>query len=154
MLSAVKDFTNSLKFGKLNSDFEEIKIASGNAGANEFIEELPQGYNSLVGENGIKLSGGQKQRIAIARALIKNSKILLLDEATSSLDNLTEMEVQKAINLLMKNKTSLIVAHRLTTIENADLIYVLDKGKIIEQGNHKQLLDNNGLYKKLYTQVL
>ena len=145
---------NNIQFGKLNSDFEEIKIASGNAGANEFIEELPQGYNSLVGENGIKLSGGQKQRIAIARALIKNSKILLLDEATSSLDNLTEMEVQKAINLLMKNKTSLIVAHRLTTIENADLIYVLDKGKIIEQGNHKQLLNNNGLYKKLYTQVL
>ncbi|PPR41238.1 MAG: Lipid A export ATP-binding/permease protein MsbA [Alphaproteobacteria bacterium MarineAlpha5_Bin12] len=145
---------NNIQFGKLNSDFEEIKIASGNAGANEFIEELPQGYNSLVGENGIKLSSGQKQRVAIARALIKNSKILLLDEATSSLDNLTEMEVQKAINLLMKNKTSLIVAHRLTTIENADLIYVLDKGKIIEQGNHKQLLNNNGLYKKLYTQVL
>ena len=97
-----------------------------------------------------ELSGGQRQRIAIARALLKNAPILLLDEATSSLDNITEKEVQSAINILMKNRTSLIVAHRLTTIENADLIYVIDNGKIVEKGKHQDLIKNNGLYKKLY----
>ena len=141
---------NNIKFGNLNSSIEEIKQASINAGSHKFIQELPNKYDTIVGESAIKLSGGQKQRIAIARALIKNSPILLLDEATSSLDSITENEVEKAINLLMKNKTSLIVAHRLTTIKTADLIYVLDKGKIIEFGNHNDLIANNGLYKRLY----
>tara|TARA_B100001123_G_C15341480_1_gene1035145 strand:+ start:2399 stop:4162 length:1764 start_codon:yes stop_codon:yes gene_type:complete len=141
---------NNIKFGNLNSSIEEIKQASINAGSHKFIQELPNKYDTIVGESAIKLSGGQKQRIAIARALIKNSPILLLDEATSSLDSITENEVEKAINLLMKNKTSLIVAHRLTTIKTADLIYVLDKGKIIEFGNHNDLITNNGLYKRLY----
>ena len=110
-----------------------------------YIKNMKQ----LLERTDLKLSGGQKQRIAIARALIKNSPILLLDEATSSLDNITELEVQKAINTLMKNKTSLIVAHRLTTIENSDLIYVLDNGRIVEKGGHQELLENNGLYKKI-----
>lgn len=145
---------NNIQFGNLSSNFDELKKATINAGAQNFIENLDKKYETIIGENGIKLSGGQKQRIAIARALIKNSPILLLDEATSSLDNITELEVQKAINTLMANKTSLIVAHRLTTIENADLIYVLDNGNIVEKGQHQQLLENKGLYKKLYYQEL
>ena len=145
---------NNIQFGNLSSSFEQIVEASKNSGAHQFIENLPSKYETIVGENGIKLSGGQKQRIAIARALLKNSSILLLDEATSSLDNITELEVQKAINKLMLNKTSLIVAHRLSTIENADLIYVLDNGNIAEKGTHKDLLNNNKLYKKLYSQEL
>jgi len=144
---SIKD---NIKFGNLDSSFEDIKNASINAGAHDFIENLTLKYDTSVGESGIKLSAGQKQRIAIARALIKNSPILLLDEATSSLDNITEKEVQSAINILMKNRTSLIVAHRLTTIENADLIYVIDNGKIVEKGKHQDLIKNNGLYKKLY----
>ena len=143
---------NNIQFGNLSSNFDEIKKATINAGADNFIQNLDNKYETIVGENGIKLSGGEKQRIAIARALIKNSPILLLDEATSSLDNITELEVQKAINNLMINKTSLIVAHRLTTIENSDLIYVLDNGSIVEKGEHQELLKNNGLYKKLYYQ--
>ena len=145
---------NNIQFGNLSSNFDEIKKAAISAGAENFIQNLNNKYETIVGENGIKLSGGQKQRIAIARALIKNSPILLLDEATSSLDNITELEVQKAINNLMINKTSLIVAHRLTTIENSDLIYVLDNGSIVEKGKHQELLKNNGLYKKLYYQEL
>tara|TARA_Y100000590_G_scaffold91872_1_gene103796 strand:- start:794 stop:2551 length:1758 start_codon:yes stop_codon:yes gene_type:complete len=142
----------NIRFGNLDATFEDIKNASINAGANEFIEKLPEKFETLVGENGIKLSGGQKQRIAIARALIKNSPILLLDEATSSLDNITELEVQKEINNLMKNKTCLTVAHRLSTIENSDLIYVLDAGNIVQSGNHEKLIKEDGLYKKLYFQ--
>ena len=134
------------------TSYDDIILAAKNAGAHQFILNLPLKYKTIVGENGVKLSGGQKQRIAIARALIKNSTIMLLDEATSSLDNITEREVQTAINVLTTNRTSLIVAHRLTTIENADLIYVLDKGKIIEKGKHQELMKNNGLYKKLYQQ--
>ena len=141
-------------FGNLLTSFNEIKNAAKNAEADQFITDLPKGYETIIGESGIKLSGGQKQKIAIARALIKNSQILLLDEATSSLDNITELEIQSAINNLTTKKTSLIVAHRLTTIENADLIYVLDKGKILEKGNHQELIKNNGLYKKLYKQEL
>ena len=111
---------------------------------------MPNKLNTIVGEGGIKLSGGQRQRIAIARALLKNPPILLLDEATSALDNLTEQKIQHSINRLMKNKTSLIVAHRLSTIEDSDLIYVLDNGKIVDSGSHKELLDSCKLYSQLH----
>ncbi len=139
----------NIAYGKLESSKNEIINSAKDAGALDFIENLPNGFNTIVGEGGIKLSGGQRQRIAIARALLKNAPILLLDEATSSLDNLTENNLQKNINLLMKNRTSLIIAHRLSTIEDADLIYILDKGKIIDSGKHQDLLKRNNLYADL-----
>ena len=141
----------NIRYGKLDATKEEIKNAAKEAGAIEFIKDLPHGFDTIIGESGIKLSGGQRQRIAIARALVKNSKILLLDEATSSLDNLTESTIQNSINNLMKNRTSLIVAHRLTTIEDADMIYVIDKGKVIGNGTHDQLMKNNDLYFQLHS---
>ena len=115
-----------------------------------YINNLPNGLDTVIGESGIKLSGGQRQRIAIARAILKNAPILLLDEATSSLDNITEKEVQNSINNLMKNKTSLIVAHRLTTIEDADIIYIINNGKIVGKGTHDELLKENSLYSQMY----
>tara|TARA_Y100000590_G_scaffold410607_1_gene503837 strand:- start:11191 stop:12939 length:1749 start_codon:yes stop_codon:yes gene_type:complete len=139
----------NISYGKSNVTFDEMVKVSKEAGAIDFIEKLPNKFNTLIGEGGVKLSGGQRQRIAIARALLKNSPILLLDEATSSLDNINEKKIQKSINELMKNRTSLVIAHRLSTIEDADFIYVLDKGKIIEFGRHDELLKNNNLYAKL-----
>ena len=133
----------NIKYGKLNASIDEIHQAAKDAGAIDFIEQLPNRFNTIVGEGGIKLSGGQRQRIAIARALLKDAPILLLDEATSSLDNLTEQNIQKTINLLMKNRTSVIIAHRLTTIKDADLIYILEKGKINSSGKHEELISNN-----------
>ena len=126
-----------------------MKVAE-EAGAIEFIEKLPNKFDTIIGESGIKLSGGQRQRVAIARALLKNAPILLLDEATSSLDNITEKEVQTSISHLMKSRTSLIVAHRLTTIEDADIIYYIKNGKIAEQGTHVELLNKNSLYSNMY----
>ena len=121
----------------------------------DFVKDLPDKYLTLVGESGVRLSGGQKQRIAIARAMIKDAPILLLDEATSSLDSESEKKVQEALDKLMKDKTALIVAHRLSTIKNVDVIYVIDNGKIVEQGTHKELVDKNGLYAFLFkTQFL
>ena len=114
------------------------------------IRDRPNGYETSAGESGLKLSGGQKQRIAIARAMIKNSPILLLDEATSSLDSEAESKVQIALEALLKEKSALIIAHRLSTIKNADMIYVFDKGKIIEKGNHDELIKANGLYRALF----
>ncbi len=140
---------DNIKYGKLTASKEEIIKASKDAGALEFIENFPQKFKTIVGEGGIKLSGGQKQRIAIARALLKNSPILLLDEATSSLDNLTEKQIQKTINLLMKDRTSLIIAHRLSTIKDSDLIYVIEEGRVSDCGKHEDLFKNNELYKKL-----
>jgi subfamily B ATP-binding cassette protein MsbA len=116
----------------------------------EFVKDLPEGYETIAGESGLKLSGGQKQRIAIARAMVKNSPILLLDEATSSLDSEAESKVQIAIEALLKEKSALIIAHRLSTIINADMIYVFDKGKIVENGNHSELIEKNGLYQILF----
>ena len=112
--------------------------------------ELSDGYDTMIGENGVKLSGGQRQRIAIARAMLKNAPILLLDEATSSLDTKSERAVQEALSNLMQNRTTIVVAHRLSTIQSADLIHVIDEGRIAESGNHEELLQLNGAYAKLY----
>lgn len=128
----------------------EIVNASKNANIHDFIMSLTDGYDTEIGERGIKLSGGQKQRVAIARAILKDAPILLLDEATSALDNETEFHVKEALDLLMKDRTTIVIAHRLSTIHNADLIIVLDKGKIVQMGGHEELLNMNGLYQNLH----
>ena len=140
----------NLKVVKSDMTEEEMKNASKAACLTEFIESLPYKYDTIIGENGVNLSGGQKQRIAIARALVQNTKIILFDEATSSLDNETQEKIQKAIENMSKKYTILIIAHRLTTIKNASRILYLDKGKIIADGTHKQLMKNCAKYKKLY----
>ncbi len=128
----------------------DIIAAAKKSHCHEFIENLPQGYESLVGERGVKLSGGQRQRIAIARAFLKNAPILILDEATSQLDSITENLIQDSLTNLMQNKTTIIIAHRLSTLKHMDRILVFDKGKIIEDGSHQELIDLNGSYKKLW----
>ena len=116
----------------------------------EFINELPDKFETIIGENGLRLSGGQKQRISIARAMLKNSSIILLDEATSALDSETEEKIQNAIQRLTKNKTTVIIAHRLSTILNSNLIYVIENGKVVDKGTHKTLLANSETYKNFY----
>ena len=145
---------NNIAYAKENASLEEIKKACKYAAADEFIEKLPEGYDTLIGENGIRLSGGQKQRISIARAILKESPIILLDEATSSLDAESEEIVQNAILNLTKNKTTLVIAHRLSTIHNADKIFVLKSGKIVDTGNHDHLIKNCEEYKSLYKKQL
>ena len=140
----------NIAYGKLNATTDEIFDASKLAQADKFIQETPHGYITITGERGIKLSGGQRQRIAIARAILKDAPILILDEATSALDNKTENDVIDAINNLMKNKTVIAVAHRLSTLKNMDRIIVLDKGKIVEQGTPSELLKKKGEFKKLW----
>ena len=139
----------NITFGREYSN-DEIFGAARLANADDFIQKLPEKYDTIVGDRGMRLSGGEKQRIAIARAMIRKPEILLLDEATSSLDNISENIVQKAINKVSKNCTTFIIAHRLSTIQNADKIYVLDQGKIIESGNHQSLLKKKGKYWELY----
>lgn len=142
---------NNIAFGREDVPIDEIKQAAINANANEFIMKTENGYDTVIGERGIKLSGGQKQRIAIARALLKNAPILIFDEATSSLDTESERLIQEAIERLIKNKTSIVIAHRLSTIKNADRILVLHEGRIDNVGTHEELIsDNHSVYRKLY----
>lgn len=140
----------NIRYGKLEASDEELRQAAKDANALEFIDQIPEGLNARVGEKGVKLSGGQRQRLAIARALLKNPGILLLDEATSSLDSESEAQVQDALERLMKNRTTFIIAHRLSTVQHADRIVVLDEGRIVEEGNHRTLLAEEGLYKQLH----
>jgi subfamily B ATP-binding cassette protein MsbA len=141
---------DNIAYGIENATLADVKKAATLAAAEEFIEKLPNAYETIVGENGVLLSGGQRQRIAIARAILKNAPILLLDEATSALDTQSERQVQKALKNLMQGRTTVMVAHRLSTVIDADKIYVLDQGEIIECGNHDTLIKHNGHYKKLW----
>jgi subfamily B ATP-binding cassette protein MsbA len=143
---------DNIAYGDTGRPFEDIVHAARSAYAEDFISALPLGYDTVIGESGVKLSGGQRQRIAIARALLKNAPILILDEATSSLDTQSEREVQNALDTLMKGRTSFVIAHRLSTIMNADRIIVLKDGRIVEQGRHEDLLARGGEYKNLYEQ--
>jgi subfamily B ATP-binding cassette protein MsbA len=141
---------NNIAYGTPARPLEEIIAAAQAAHAHDFIMALPQGYDTVIGELGVRLSGGQRQRLAIARALLKNAPLLILDEATSSLDNESERFVQAAIERLMVGRTVLVIAHRLSTIQRADRIVVLDNGTIVEEGRHDQLLARNAQYRKLY----
>ncbi len=141
---------NNIAYGMKEIDLDKIIEASQAANAHDFINEMERGYDTIIGDRGVKLSGGERQRLSIARALLKNPPILILDEATSSLDTQSELLVQQAIERLMKGRTSIVIAHRLSTIKNANKIIVINNGEIVEQGNHNQLIGQDGLYKKLY----
>lgn len=145
-----RSIAENIGYGDLNASLEEIIEASKQAHCHEFIEKIPGGYHSLVGEKGVKLSGGQRQRIAIARAILKNAPILILDEATSSLDSMTESYIQESLQTLMKGKTTIVIAHRLSTLFNMERILVFNKGKIIEDGTHLDLIQLNGHYTNLW----
>jgi ATP-binding cassette subfamily B protein/subfamily B ATP-binding cassette protein MsbA len=139
----------NILYGRLDASDEEVIAAAKAANAHDFIMELADGYNTQVGERGVKLSGGQKQRISIARAILKDAPILILDEATSSVDTQTERLIQEALEKLMKNRTTIVIAHRLSTIQKADQIIVIKEGKITEKGKHEELLELKGLYSQL-----
>src|SRR6185369_3237995 len=141
---------NNIAYGRSDLPFERVREAAAAAYADEFIMELPHGYDTVIGESGLRLSGGQRQRLAIARALLKNAPILILDEATSHLDTHSEALVQKALYNLMQGRSTLVIAHRLSTVIKADRILVMDSGRIVEEGSHKQLLELGGSYKRLY----
>ena len=141
---------NNIAYANLNASQKEIEKAAKYSFASEFIEKLPNKYETIIGENGTRLSGGEKQRLSIARAMLKKSQIILLDEATSSLDAETENKIQDAINFLTKDRTTIVIAHRLSTILNSDKIYVIDSGRVVGEGNHEQLLANSKVYKNFY----
>ena len=145
---------NNIKYAKLDATNDEISEAAELANASDFINKLPNKFETVIGENGIRLSGGEKQRLSIARAILKKTKIILLDEATSSLDSETENKIQKAINNLTKNRTSIIIAHRLSTILNSDKIYVIDNGEVIDSGTHSSLVEKSKIYKNFYDKQL
>jgi len=145
---------NNIAYANTNASIAQIKEAAEFSFASEFIEKLPNKYDTLIGENGVRLSGGEKQRLSIARAILKKSPIILLDEATSSLDAETESKIQKAISFLTKGRTTIVIAHRLSTILNSDVIYVIDKGKVIDHGKHDELMKTSETYKNFYEKQL
>jgi ATP-binding cassette subfamily B protein len=142
----------NIRYGKPDASDDEIAAAARAAHIHEFVDALPRGYDTIVGERGYRLSGGEKQRVAIARAVLKNAPILILDEATSSLDSHSERIVQRALDELSRGRTTLVIAHRLSTVLNADELYVMDRGRVIERGTHQELLAREGLYASLYLQ--
>ena len=142
----------NISYGNLSASDNEVIDAAKKAAAHDFIINLKNGYDTIIGEAGVKLSGGQKQRLSIARAILKNSPIILLDEATSALDTESESHVQKAIENLIVDKTTIIIAHRLSTIKNVSKIFVINKGRVVEEGSHEELVSNSDIYKKLYDQ--
>ena len=141
----------NIKYGKQDATDDEIIEAAKRANIHNFIINLPEGYDTFIGERGVKLSGGQKQRLSIARVFLKNPPILILDEATSSIDTRTEAIVQRGMDALMEGRTVFVIAHRLSTVKNSDVIIVLDHGRIIEKGNHEELIEQKGQYYQLYT---
>lgn len=141
----------NLLYAKPDAAQAELEAVCRAANIHEFIASLPDGYDTLVGERGYRLSGGEKQRVAIARVLLKDPKVLILDEATSSLDSQSEALIQGAMQIVMQGRTSLVIAHRLSTVMNADLILVMDQGRLVERGRHEDLLQLGGLYANLYT---
>ena len=141
---------NNIRIGNMEASREEILAAAKAACCDEFVKRMPEGYDTLLGENGSTVSGGERQRISIARALLKNAPIILMDEATASLDPENEELIQRAISRLIKDKTVLVIAHRLRTVAGADKIIVLNEGRVVEEGKHEELLARQGLYKKLY----
>ena len=141
---------NNIKYGRQEATDEEVFKVASLSFCDEFINNLPNKFDTLIGENGVRLSGGEKQRLSIARAMLKQSSIILLDEATSSLDSETESKIQDALNILTKNKTTIVIAHRLSTILNSNNIYVIDKGKVVDNGNHEALMEKSDLYKNFY----
>ena len=141
---------NNIKYAKENATDDEIYHVAKLSFCEEFISNLPNKYETLIGENGVRLSGGEKQRLSIARAMLKKSSVILLDEATSSLDSETETKIQEALNILTKNKTTIVIAHRLSTILNSNNIYLIDSGKVIENGKHEDLMHKSELYRSFY----
>ncbi|MEI9913418.1 MAG: ATP-binding cassette domain-containing protein [Candidatus Saccharibacteria bacterium] len=145
-----RSLADNISYGMQTASMQKVISAAKFAHANDFINALPEKYETLVGERGVKLSGGQRQRVAIARAMIKDAPILVLDEATSALDSESEKLIQDALWKLMEGKTTIVIAHRLSTIQKMDRIIVMDDGRIVEEGSHKELLDSNGTYARLW----
>ena len=145
---------NNIKYSNLNASDEDIEEAAKLSNCDEFIKTMPNGYDTIIGENGVRLSGGEKQRLSIARAMLKKSKIILLDEATSSLDSDTEQKIQNAINHLTKGRTTIVIAHRLSTVINSNKIYVIEKGKVVGEGAHEELLKSSDIYNNFYKKQL